>query len=118
MAIKLHKPGYEKAETMIRKGVEVNTISNNWHEVKPDADDALHYLKAHSLDEYGLWFLGIDTAKPANDSTKFVYPYGDFEIVQQSGIMAAEEQAKKSGNTEIAAAAHELLKKIIHSKKA
>ncbi len=117
MAVKLHKAGYEHAQSMIQKGVEVETIPNNWAEVKPDADDKLHYLKGHNLDEYGKWFLGIDTEKPANDSSKFMYPYGDFDVVQQSGLIAAQEEAGKNNHSDIKTAAQELLKKIGQSKK-
>lgn len=114
MSIKLHKAGYEQAETMIRKGLEVDTISNNWEEVKPTVDDELGYLEGHSLDEYGLWFLGIDTEKPADNRAKFVYPFGDFYVVQESALIVAEEQAKKMHHDEIVQAAHNLLKKIVH----
>jgi len=116
MAIKLHKAGYEHAEDMIREGVEVEHGSNDWEEVKPNADDELNYLDSHSLDEYGLWFLGIDTSLPAENSSKFVYPFGDFNVVQECALIVAEEQAKKNHHDDIAVAARELLKKIAHTK--
>jgi hypothetical protein len=117
MAIKLHTAGFEHAEDMIKHRVEVESISNNWEEVKPDVDDELKYLEGHTLAEYGLWYLGIDTNAPADKRSKFVYPFGDFDVVQESALIAAEEDAKKHHHNEIAEAAHKLLTKITHIKK-
>jgi len=116
MAIKLHKEGYEHAEEMIMLGVEVDHIPNNWAEVKPTVDDELNYIDSHSRDEYGLWYLGIDTSIPSDNRDKFVYPYGDFNVVQKSALIVAEEQAKKNNHDEIAVAARALLKMVANNK--
>ncbi|MFH1254220.1 MAG: hypothetical protein V1646_02195 [bacterium] len=117
MAIKLHSAGFEHAEDMIRKGVEVESVSNNWAEVKPNVDDELKYLESHTLEEYGLWYLGVDTNAPSDKRSKFVYPFGDFNIVQESALITSKEDAKKNHHDDIAEAAHKLLTKIIHMKK-
>lgn len=117
MAIKLHNAGFEKAEEMIRHGIEIEHTSNNWEKVKPSVDDELNYLGSHSLEEYGLWFLGIDTSAPSENRSKFVYPFGDFNVVQESALIVAEELAKTNHHDEIAVAAQKLLKKITHSKR-
>src|SRR5579872_4726376 len=116
MAVKLNKSGYEHAEEMIRLGVEVDHIPDNWDEVKPTVDDELNYIDSHTLEEYGLWYLGVDTSIPANNRAKFVYPYGDFNVVQESALIIAERQAKKNQHDDIAKAAGELLKKLAHTK--
>ena len=117
MAIKLNIPGLEHAETMIKKGVEVEHTSNNWEAVKPTVDDELHYIEAHSLDEYGQWFLGINTDAPVENRSKYVYPFGDFKVVQESALIIVEEVAGKKHQHEIKDVAHKLLTKIVHSKK-
>jgi len=116
MAIKLHKEGYEHAEEMVRLGVEVDHFSDNWDEVKPTVDDELNYIDCHTLDEYGLWYLGVDTNIPSDNRAKYVYPYGDFNVVQESALIVAEQEAKKNNHDEIAVAARELLKKVAHTK--
>lgn len=110
MAIKLHQAGYDHAEDLIEQGVEVEHDENNWDEVKPTIDDKLNYLDAHSIDEYGLWFLGIDPSKPADNPDKFVYPTGDFNVVQKSALVLAEKNAKRNNHSDIEQAAQRLLK--------
>lgn len=114
MAIKLNDRGYAQAESMIRKGLEVSQVSNDWKEVKPDVDDELRYLESHSLDEYGNWYLGIDTSAPSNERSRYIYPFGDFNILHESGLITAEEEAKKNGHNEIAEAASKLRTKLTH----
>jgi hypothetical protein len=117
MAVKLHKPGFEKAETMIKKAFEVDFGANRWEEVKPSEDDELNYLDSHSLDEYGSWYLGIDTEVHIHDQSKFMYPFGDFDVVQESALIVAHQQAKNNHHNDIAAAAEKLLGNIAHIKK-
>ncbi len=116
MPIKFHNAGFEHAEEMIRRG-EFEHISNNWSEVKPTVDDELNYIDSHTLDEYGLWYLGIDTNVTSGNRAKFVYPFGDFNLVQESALIETEDLAKKNHDNEIATAARKLLTKITHSKK-
>ena len=116
MAVKLNKAGFEHAESLIKNGLEVDCAANDWSETKPDADDELKYLESHSLDEYGLWFLGLDTEIAPTNQTKFLYPIGDFNLVQESALMAAVDEAKKNGHHDIAEAADKLLSKIAHCK--
>ena len=112
MAILLHNAGCEHADNMIKQRVEVEHFSNNWEEAQPTVDDELNYLQSHTLDEYGLWYLGIDTDVPSNNRSKFVYPFGDFNVVQKSALIAAEALARKNHHYEIAEAAQALLQKI------
>ena len=116
MAIKLNTAGYEHAESMIKKAVEVEHVSNNWEQVKPTVDEELHYIEAHSLDEYGQWFLGINTEAPVENRSKYVYPFGDFKVVHVSALIIAEEVAGKKHQHEIKDVAHQLLTKIVHGK--
>ena len=116
MAIKLNIPGFEHAESMIKKGVEVEHTSNNWEDVKPTVEEELHYIETHSLDEYGQWFLGINTDAPEDKRSKYVYPFGDFKVVQESALIIAEEVAGKKHHDEIKDVAHQLLTKLVHGK--
>lgn len=109
MSIKLNKAGYDHAAALIKHGFEVEHDVHNWDEVKPDRDDKSKYINTHDLDEYGLWFLGIDTNADQKSIDKYCYPYGDFNVVQKSGILAAEKEAAKHNHAEIHKAAQELL---------
>jgi len=109
MAVKLHKAGFDHAMAMIQDGLEVEHDSNNWLQVQPTRDEIVHYLDTHTLEEYGLWFLGIDTDVDSKSSDKFKYPYGDFSVLHQSGLVAIEKDATMANNHDVKAAAQKLL---------
>lgn len=112
MAVRLNKAAYDYALSLIKNGLEVETDTNNWEEVKPTRDENTHYLDTHDLDEYGLWFLGINTDADETDPARFVYPYGDLKVIHQSALMVAEQKASKAGDHEIKKAAEDLLRRI------
>lgn len=109
MTIKLNHAGFEHAKKMIAHGFEVEHDEDNWSEVAPDRDEKASFLNTHDLDEYGLWFLGIDSSVSVEDAAKYVYPSGDFSVIQKSGLLAAAQEAQQKGHTEIKKAADELL---------
>jgi len=109
MAVTLHKPGYDYAVAIIKKGLEIEHDSNNWEAVKPTQDEIVRYLNTHTLDEYGLWFLGIDSSRDPKDKSKFMYPYGDFKVLHKSALIAALKEAAKNNHEEIKTAAQKLV---------
>lgn len=109
MSIKFNKAGYEHALKLISNGLEVIPDQGNWDEVKPTRNEIVLFLDAHSLKEYGLWFLGIDTSRPENDPARYVYPYGDLKVVHESALTVAEQEAMDKDLTEIEDAAGTLL---------
>ncbi|MFA6065844.1 MAG: hypothetical protein WC707_01540 [Candidatus Babeliaceae bacterium] len=117
MAIIINKNGYEHALSIINKGLEVDHSATNWEEVRPSRDEEVRFLNTHSLDEYGLWFLGLKTDADQKDISKFVYPFGDFNIVHKSALIAAEKNATQFGHEEIKAVAQKLLNTINQHKK-
>lgn len=112
MSIELNKSGYERAITIIKDELEVEHDSNNWDEVAPTEDEVIRYLNAHSLAEYGSWFLGVDTDADANDKSKFVYPFGDFSVLHKSALLRIQKDAEQHHHSEIAAAVKRLLEMI------
>ena len=117
MSIKINQAAYDHAVEIIKDGLEVEHDVSNWKEVKPDVDEMARYLNTHSLDEYGLWFLGINSDADQNSKDKFVYPYGDFSVLHKSALIAAEQEAGNKHLHEIKSAAQKLLTMIEHSKK-
>lgn len=116
MSVTLNKAGYEKALSLIKGGLEVNHDRGNWKAVEPTKDEITRFLDTHTLDEYGLWFLGIDTGIEKNNPARYVYPYGDLQIVHMSAVMAAQAQAQQHGHHDIKEAAHGLLR-LLENKK-
>lgn len=108
MAIKLNKDAVQHAKKLLQED-HVNKEKDNWERCKPTPADEDLYINQHGMQEYGHWYLGIDTE--ASDSTKknYEYPYGDFRHVYRSGLIAAEKRAAQNHQEEIEAAARELI---------
>ena len=110
MAIRLNKEAFEHAKELIEGGLEVNHELGNWQEAAPTRDEEAKFAETHYLDEYGLWFLGINTDKEEEDSLdKFSYPTGDLNIIYKSALVKAHEDAEKNKHPEIAEAAKKLI---------
>lgn len=112
MAIKLNEAGFEHAKELIKGGLEVEKKAGDWEQHKATKDEIDKFLETHYLEEYGLWFLGINTDFPDNDKDRYVYPYGDLKIVHKDALATAIAQATKQGHKEIVEAASKLLEMI------
>lgn len=71
----------------------------------------------HTLDEYGTWFLGINTDADQKDKSKFDYPFGDLQVLHKSALVAGEKIAKIKHHEDIKKAVHELLEMLKHTQK-
>jgi hypothetical protein len=107
MAVKLHRPAYEKARDLIGDGKAVIDERDDWSEHQASSDDENRFLKEHGWGEYGKWFLGIDEQADPETKAHYKFPYGDFDAVHRCGVLAAESRAGQYKHTEIKdAAAH------------
>lgn len=106
--IHLNKKAIEQAERLIKAG-EIEAFDTNWQAEKPTVDEVLNYLNAHSMEEYGQWFLGINPGIPKNVKEHYEYPYGDLKTVQRSALVDTIQRAEKSGHKDIVQAAKQLL---------
>jgi hypothetical protein len=111
MAIIFNQAAYDRAKYLIEKG-EIETFDADWNEEKPTIDEIIHYLDAHYLGEYGLWFLGIDKDEPEDVKERYVYPYGDLKTVQRCALVHTIKEAEKNGHKEIVDAAKKLLEMV------
>lgn len=109
MAIKLNEKAIAHAEELIKAHeFEYNHVP--WSESSPTTNDTVRYLNTHDLEEYGEWFLGIDTDNAKMESKeRYLYPLGDFNEVQRSALNFAAENAQKKNHAEVAQAAKRLL---------
>ncbi len=115
MAIKLNKTAFNNALKLIQAG-EVEKFDSNWNEEKPDANEIANFLNTHSMEEYGLWFLGKNDQFKENTKEHYVYPYGDLKEVQKSALIDTQKQAQKNGDHEVLNAIRQLLDMINKSK--
>ena len=61
LTIKLNKRALEHAKRLIEKGSYVFDEKDMWSEHKPSAQKENEYIKKYNFDEYGKWYLGVDT---------------------------------------------------------
>jgi hypothetical protein len=84
-------------------------LDSDWGEVQPSADDENAYLKAHSWDEYGAWFLGLTDGATKDTKGRHAFVFGDFNRIHRSGIIATHYRAAEWRHKAVELAAHNLL---------
>lgn len=109
--IHLNKKALEQAEKLIKSG-QIETFDNDWAEEAPTTDEVINYLGAHSMEEYGAWYLGENPATPKNLKEHYDYPYGDLKTVQRCALVDTIKRAEKSGHKDIAQIAKRLLEMV------
>jgi hypothetical protein len=98
------------ARKLIKAGSYV--LDSDWGEVAPSANKENAYLKSHSWDEYGAWYLGL--TDDATDETKgrYAFVFGDFRRVHRTGLIACVYRAAEWRHKAVELAAHKLLQEL------
>ncbi|HWD81306.1 MAG TPA: hypothetical protein VG497_20570 [Kribbella sp.] len=112
MTVKLNEKAFEHAKFLVGKGQTTKDERDDWSEHAPTAAEQNAYLEKHGWDDYGLWFLGIDTEMGEETKGRYEFPYGDFRRVHRCGVISAESRAAQYNHPEIQHALekiHELL---------
>lgn len=106
--ITVNEAGVEHACGLIEAGRVVRD-RDDWRAVNPDAATADAFIERHGYAAYGRWHLGIDPGADPETKAAYSFPYGDFEDVHTSGLLAAQERAAQWDHDGIASVARELL---------
>lgn len=106
--IELNEAGFEYAKKLIEDG-QVVLDQGDWGEVNPDTEQQDQFIEEDGMEAYSLWHLGTRPEYDRETKQCWAFPYGDFEKVHRSGLMAAEERARQYDYEDIRAAAVELL---------
>ena len=106
--IELNEKAVSFAQEMIKK-YEFDNKEWDWTRNKPTPEDEDNYLQHHDLDDYGKWFLGINTQAPENSKERYEYPIGNFKYIFKSGLIAAEQRGAQYHHESIREAASMLL---------
>jgi hypothetical protein len=101
MAVKLHRPGFEHAKSLVEQGRIVADDRDDWSEHQPTADEENRFIEEHGWSEYGRWHLGVDDEAGAETKAHYKFPYGDFEKVHRCGLLAAKSRAGQYDYDEI-----------------
>ncbi len=109
MAILLNSRGYLHAQKLIKEGKSVEHGKQwNWNEHRATLDEQDKFIETHYVQEYGQWFLGIDTNQEPESMRYYVFPYGDLKIVHRNALVSIEKEAGAQGHNDIADAARKL----------
>lgn len=117
VAIHLNKKALEQAERLIKAG-EIETFDSSWEEEKPTVNEVNDYLDSHYMDEYGMWYLGINPQISKDVKEHYDYPYGDLKTVQRCALVDTIKRAEKAGHKDIAQVAKRLLEMVDKQSKA
>jgi hypothetical protein len=106
MKVILNKRAFEHSKQLVEKGSYVFDEKDMWSEHQPSAQEENEYIEEHGFDEYGKWYLGVDTDENEDTKGRYKFPYSDFDKVHRCGVLAAESRAGqyKHNDIELAAA--------------
>ena len=107
MAVKLNERAFEHAKQLVEKGSCVSDDKNKWSEHQPSSEEENKYIEKNGIEEYGKWYLGIDTDENKDNKGRYKFPYSDFKRVHRCGVLSAESRAGQYKHFDIEkAAAH------------
>lgn len=107
MAVRLNPKGYKHAKNLVLEDRYVFDERGDWRKHQPTAEEQNEFIEAHSIEEYGRWFLGVDDSMDKNTKSYYKFPYSDLTKVHRCAVLAAESRAGRYRYEEIErAAAH------------
>ena len=107
MAVILNKQAFEHAKRSIEKGRYVFDEKDMWSEHQRSAQEENEYIQENGFEEFGKWYLGVDTDEKEDTKGRYKFPYSDFTKVHRCGVLAAENRAGQYKYNDIEqAAAH------------
>lgn len=112
MTIRLNDAAYAQAEDLIKRGHTIDDHAKPWTDVKPSVQEENEFIETHSFREYGDWHLGIEASKNPDTKARYSLPYGDFDWVRRSALLALQKNSRDHGERAITAAATDLLERL------
>jgi hypothetical protein len=72
--MKLNERAYDHAKRLIGEGRFVLDDRDDWSEHQPSGRDENRFIQEHGMDEYGLWYLGINEDEPRENKARYRFP--------------------------------------------
>lgn len=110
MSQKRHNAAVQQAKQLIKDGKYVT--DTDWSAAQPSTDEENKFLDEHGYEEFSKWYLARDPEDSEGTKGRQGFPYGDFEKVHRSGVIAAKQRAAQNDYSDIEKAADELLSMI------
>ena len=93
MEVILNKRAFEHAKRLVEKGRYVFDEKDIWSEHQPSAQEENEHIEENGFEEFGKWYLGVDTDENEDTKGRYKFPYSDFAKVHRCGVLAAENRA-------------------------
>jgi hypothetical protein len=107
--VRLNPAALAFAQQLIEDGRVISDQKGNWRRDQPSTSRNNEFIRAHGLEEYAKWHLGIDRRHRSGSKAHYKFPFGDFNTAHRCGLLAVKARAHEYGYVEIEAAATQLL---------
>jgi hypothetical protein len=107
-AVRLNQDSFRFAQELIEQDHFIADKNGAWSEHRPSAKEQNEFIRAGGFAEYAKWHLGTDLRHGEDSKAHYKFPFGDFENVHRSALIAIKSRAREYGYTEIENAAAEL----------
>lgn len=84
-------------------------LDTEWDDAAPSTDQSNDKIDRDGYDGYGQWHLAVDTEASEDTKDRYGFPFGDFQRVVRSGLIAAKQRAAQNDHDAVEKAADELL---------
>ena len=110
MAIHLNQEAVEHAHNLI-KGRQYERESD-WSEAQPSAEVENNFIDENGWEAFAKWHLAYDTEASEETKNCYKFPFGDFNELHRSALVAAKQRAGSEDYNEIQSAADRLLEEL------
>jgi hypothetical protein len=110
MAIRLNQQAVEHAQNLI-KGRQYEKDSD-WSEAQPSAEEENKFIDETDWGAFAKWHLAYDTEASEETKSRYKFPYGDFNKLHRSALIAAKQRAGSEDYNDVQSAADRLLEKL------
>src|SRR5207302_8710182 len=100
------------AKQLIEQSRLVADQRKTWGEHEPSAQEENEFIRQHGFAEYAKWHLGIDDRHAENTKARYKFPFGNFQNINRSALLAAKSRARQYGYSDIEDAVNRLLEMI------
>ncbi len=107
---RVNQAAVDKAKSLIDANQYV--LESEWSEAQPSTESQNEHLEKLGWQDYGKWFLAIDTEASEETKGRYNFEYGDFNRLHRSGLIAAKQRAAQNDHVEIERAADQLLEQL------
>ena len=114
-SVRLNRDAFRYAEELINEGRFVNDKANSWRQQRPTSQQENEFIQSHGWVEYEKWHLAMEETYGMRTKARYKFPYGDFNLVHRSGLLAAKNRACQYGYEDVRTACEQLLR-LVESK--